>query len=326
MEETIMKKIMALVLALAMIAVAPLALASCADDGNYTVGIIQLIQHDALDAATKGFKDVLVEEFGDKITFVEHNANGDSTACTTAATDLVTKNVDLILGNATAALQAAANATETIPVLGTSITDYGTALNMEFSGGAVGGNISGTTDLAPLDQQAAMIKELYPEATKIGVLYCSAEPNSKYQANAIRAELKKLGYADENIKDYTFADSNDVASVSQSAAAFADVLYVPTDNTAASYGLTIKDNIGTDPLIAGEAGICGKCGIATLSIDYYELGRITGEMAVKILKGEAKVGELAIASVPAATITKQYNPARATEIGFTAPEGYTAIQ
>ena len=321
-----MKKIMALVLALAMIAVAPMALASCSNDGNYTVGIIQLIQHDALDAATKGFKDVLVEEFGDKITFVEHNANGDSTACTTAATDLVTKNVDLILGNATAALQAAANATETIPVLGTSITDYGTALNMKFDGGAVGGNISGTTDLAPLDQQAAMIKELYPDATKIGVLYCSAEPNSKYQANAIRAELKKLGYADENIKDYTFADSNDVASVSQSAAAFADVLYVPTDNTAASYSLTIKDNIGNDPLIAGEAGICAKCGIATLSIDYYELGRITGEMAVKILKGEAKVGELAIASVPAATITKQYNPARATEIGFTAPEGYTAIQ
>ncbi len=323
-----MKKIMALVLALLMVAAAPLALASCSGKGEYTVGIIQLIQHEALDAATKGFKDVLIAEFGEEnIKFEEVNAQGDSTICTTAATDLVNKNVDLILGNATAALQAAANATETIPVLGTSITDYGTALNMEFKGGAVGGNISGTTDLAPLDQQAAMINELYPRATypKVGLLYCSAEPNSKYQVTVIREELKKLGYADADIKDFPFADSNDIGAVSKGASEFADVLYVPTDNTAASFGATIKDNIGNDPLIAGESGICGLCGIATLSIDYYELGKITGEMAVKILKGEAKVGELEIASVPAATITKKYNTVRAAEIGFTAPEGYAAL-
>ena len=320
-----MKKITALVLALLLVVATPLALASCSGKGEYTVGIIQLIQHDALDAATKGFKDALTAEFGDKVTFIEHNASGESTACTTAANDLVTKNVDLILGNATAALQAAANATETIPVLGTSITDYGTALSMTFSGGAIGGNISGTTDLAPLDQQAAMIKELYPNSEKVGLLYCSAEPNSKYQATVIRAELIELGYADANIKDFTFADSNDVASVSQAAAAFADVLYVPTDNTAASFGATIKENIGNDPLIAGESGICGKCGVATLSIDYYQLGKITGEMAVKILKGEAKVGEMEIASVPAETITKKYNTVRAAEIGFTAPEGYAKL-
>jgi len=320
-----MKKIMALVLALLLVAAAPLALASCSGKGKYTVGIIQLIQHSALDAATKGFKDVLVEEFGDKVTFEEINAQGDSTACTTAANDLVSKKVDLILGNATAALQAAYNATEEIPVLGTSITDYGTALNITYSGGAIGGNVSGTTDLAPLDQQAKMIKDLYPSASKVGLLYCSAEPNSKYQADVIRAELIKLGYSNDNIKDFKFADSNDVASVSQSAAAFADVLYVPTDNTAASFGATIKDNIGNDPLIAGESGICSLCGIATLSIDYYELGKITGKMAVKILKGEAKVGEMAVESVPANTITKKYNATRATEIGFTAPEGYTAL-
>ena len=321
-----MKKIMALVLALLLVAAAPLALASCSGKSEYTVGIIQLIQHEALDAATQGFKDVLIAEFGEEnIKFEEINAQGDSTVCTTAATDLVNKNVDLILGNATAALQAAANATETIPVLGTSITDYGTALNMDFKGGAIGGNISGTTDLAPLDQQAAMIKELYPNSQKVGLLYCSAEPNSKYQVTVIREELKKLGYSNDNIKDFPFADSNELASVSQAAAAFADVLYVPTDNTAASFGATIKDNIGNTPLIAGEAGICGLCGVATLSIDYYELGKITGEMAVKILKGEAKVGELEIASVPAATITKKYNVARAAEIGFTAPEGYVAM-
>ena len=322
-----MKKLLALTLALLLVAATPLALASCnKEEDTYTVGIIQLIQHTALDAATKGFKDVLTEEFGDKVSFVEHNANGDSTACTTAAQDLVTKNVDLILGNATAALQAAYNATETIPVLGTSITDYGTALGITYNGGAIGGNVSGTTDLAPLDQQEQMIKDLYPGATKVGLLYCSAEPNSPYQANVIRAELIALGYADADIKEFKFADSNDVASVSQSAAAFADVLYVPTDNTAASFGNTIKDNIGSDPLIAGESGICSLCGIATLSINYEELGRITGKMAVKILKGEAKVGEMAVESVPASTIKKQYNAQRATEIGFTAPEGYTAIQ
>ena len=303
-----MKKIMALVLALLMVAAAPLALASCSGKGEYTVGIIQLIQHEALDAATKGFKDVLIAEFGEEnIKFEEVNAQGDSTICTTAATDLVNKNVDLILG--------------------TSVTEYGVALEIKDFSGTVGGNVSGTSDLAPLDQQAAMINELYPRATypKVGLLYCSAEPNSKYQVTVIREELKKLGYADADIKDFPFADSNDIGAVSKGASEFADVLYVPTDNTAASFGATIKDNIGNDPLIAGESGICGLCGIATLSIDYYELGKITGEMAVKILKGEAKVGELEIASVPAATITKKYNTVRAAEIGFTAPEGYAAL-
>ncbi len=323
-----MKKIVSLLLALLLIASMTATLASCSGNGKYKVGIIQLVQHQALDAATKGFKDVLIAEFGEEnIEFIEHNAAGESTACTTAANDLVTKKVDLILGNATAALQAAANATEKIPILGTSITDYATALSLtDYTGGAVGGNISGATDLAPLDQQAAMIKELFPNATKVGLLYCSAEPNSKYQADVIRAELVKLGYADADIKDFKFADSNDVASVSQSAAAFADVLYVPTDNTAASLAPTIKSNIGADPLIAGESGICSGCGVATLSIDYYELGKITGEMAVKILKGEAKVGEMAIESVPASTIEKKYNSERWTELELgEAPKGYVAL-
>lgn len=323
-----MKKITALVLALLLVVAAPLALASCSGKADYTVGIIQLIQHEALDAATKGFKDALIAELGeDKVEFIEHNASGESTACTTAATDLVNKNVDLILGNATAALQAAANATTTIPVLGTSITDYTTALSLQnYTGGAVGGNISGTTDLAPLDGQAAMMKELFPNATTVGLIYCSGEPNSKYQATVMRAELIELGYTDANIKDFTFADSNDVAAVSQAAASFADVLYVPTDNTAANVKATIKDNIGNDPLIAGEAGICNGCGVATLSIDYYELGQITGKMAAKILKGEAKVGDMAIESVPADSIKKMYNAARWEELGLgAAPAGYTAL-
>ncbi len=321
------KKILSIVLACALLATLSLSFASCnKDDGKYTVGIIQLIQHSALDAATKGFKDVLIAEFGENVTFEEGNAQGDSDTCNTIANDLVNKKVDLILGNATAALQAAYNATETIPVLGTSITDYGTALNMTFNGGAIGGNVSGTTDLAPLDQQAAMIKELFPESQKVALLYCSGEPNSLYQANVIKDELVKLGYTAENIKAFAFTNSADVGPVSQGAAAFADVIYVPTDNTAAAFGETIKANIGNDPLVAGESGTCAKCGVATLSIDYYELGKITGEMAVKILKGEAKVGEMAVQSVPAATIKKQYNAARWEELQLgAAPEGYTAI-
>lgn len=323
------KKIVALTLAVLMAASLCTGLASCKkDDGKYTVGIIQLIQHEALDAATQGFKDVLIAEFGEEnITFVEGNAQGDSEKCTTIANDLVNKKVDLILGNATAALQAAYNATETIPVLGTSITDYGTALNMKFNGGAIGGNVSGTTDLAPLDQQAAMITELFPSAQKVGILYCSAEPNSEYQAIEIRKELIKLGLTEANIKDFTFSDSNDVSSASNLAAAFADVIYIPTDNTAAAFGETINASIGNVPVIAGESGICSKCGVATLSIDYYELGKITGEMAVQILKGEAEVGKMAVASVPANTIKKQYNATKweALNLGA-APAGYTAIQ
>ncbi|MBQ9779242.1 MAG: ABC transporter substrate-binding protein [Clostridia bacterium] len=329
-----MKKIIALALALLMVAAMPLALASCNKDPEqdpdktYTVGIIQLIEHVALDAATKGFKDALVAELGEgKVTFIEQNAQGQSETCTTIAGDLVSKKVDLILGNATAALQAAYNATETIPVLGTSITDYASALGLDnYAGGAVGCNVSGTTDLAPLDQQAAMIKELFPNATKVGLIYCSAEPNSKYQVNVVREELVKLGYADADIKDFPFADSNDHSSVSQAAAAYADVLYVPTDNAVANAPELVKNNIGNDPLVAGEAGICAGCGVATLSIDYYELGKITGKMAAKILKGEAKVGEMAVESVPAATITKKYNPVRWEELQLgEAPEGYTAL-
>ena len=319
-----MKKVLALTLACLMLASLGLGLASCGNKGDYTVGIIQLVQHEALDAATKGFKDALVAEFGDKVEFIEHNAQGDSNACNTAANDLVTKKVDLIMANATPALQSAASATTEIPILGTSVTDYVTALDIkgEFNG-VVGGNISGTSDLAPLDKQAAMIKELYPNAATIGLLYCSAEANSKFQATEIRKELIALGWDDASIKDFTFSASSDVATVSATAAAACDVLYVPTDNTAADCTETILGAIGNTPVIAGEAGICSGCGVATLSIDYYELGKITGEMAVKILKGEKKVSEMAIEYAPATT--KMYNADRCQALGLTLPTDYVAI-
>ena len=319
-----MRKITALVLALLLIVAAPLTLASCKKDTEYTVGIIELMEHPALSAATKVFKDALVKEFGDKVKFEEGNAQGDSTACTTIAETLVSKNVDLILGKATPSLLAAYNKTTTIPILGTSVTDYGVALELDDFDGTVGGNVSGTSDFVDPAGYADMIEELFPAATKIAMLYCSAEPNSVFQAELLEEILIERDFDPENIKTFTFADSNDIAAVSASAAAFADVIYVPTDNTAASNAALIKANIGNDPVIAGEEGICTGCGIATLSIDYYALGYKTGEMAVKILKGEADISEMAVETL---TATKLYNTERWAELELgEVPEGYTAIE
>ena len=251
-----------------------------AEEGKtYNVGICQLVQHVALDAATKGFRDALTEKLGDRVTFDEQNAAGDTATATTICNNLVAENVDLILANATPALQSAAAATNTIPILGTAITEYGVALDIDGFDGTVGGNISGTSDLAPLDAQAAMVSELFPDAKTVGIVYCSAEPNSKYQADTVEKYLQDAGLT---VTIYTFADSNDIASVMGEACANNEVLYIPTDNTAASCTEAIN-NVAQPagvPIICGEEGLMSGCGVATLSIDYYGLGYTTGEMAV----------------------------------------------
>ena len=201
------------------------------EGGSYTVGICQLVQHAALDAATQGFKDALTEELGDAVTFDEQNAQGDSNTCSTIINSFVSSDVDLILANATPALQAAQAGTNEIPILGTSVTEYGVALGIDGFDGTVGGNISGTSDLAPLDEQAAMLHELFPDAKNVGLLYCSAEANSQYQVDTVKAALEELGYTCEY---YAFSDSNDLSSIATKAASENDVLYVPTDNTAAA--------------------------------------------------------------------------------------------
>lgn len=183
-------------------------------NAKYTVGICQLVQHEALDAATKGFKDYLTEKLGDDVVFDEQNAQGDSATCATIVNSFVSKNEDLILANATAPLQSAAAATTDIPILGTSVTDYATALDISDWSGTTGRNISGTSDLAPLSEQAAMLNELFPDAKNVGLLYCSAEANSQYQIDVIKEELEKLNYT---CTAYSFVDSNDIASVVQSA-------------------------------------------------------------------------------------------------------------
>ena len=308
-------KMLKKILTLALVATLLLALAACGntnDKETYTVGICQLLPHPALDAATKGFMESLQAELGaENVTFLNENAGNEINVCTTIITNLINKKVDLIMANATPALTAAVNGTDTIPVLGTSITEYGTALGIDDFNGLVGSNVSGTSDLAPLDQQAQMILDLFPEAKTVAMLYCMGEPNSKYQVKVISDILKDAGIT---VIDKAFTDSNDVSVVAASAAAEADVIYVPTDNTAAGCAQTIGGVIGKTPLIAGEEGICSGCGVATLTINYYDLGVATGKMAAKILKGEADISEMPIEY--AAQFTKKYNPEICADLGI----------
>ena len=295
---------------------------SASGSQTYTVGIIQQVQHEALDAATQGFQDALTELLGDSVTIDPQNASGDTANCTTIANNFVSQGVDLIMANGTTALQAAATGTSTIPILGTSITEYGVALGLTDFSGTVGGNISGTSDLAPLDQQADMIVEWMPEAKKVGLLYCSAEANSQYQVDEVQKYLEAKGVT---ATQYAFSDSNDLSSVCQKAADENDALYVPTDNTVAA-NTGIVDGIcrpAKKPVFAGEEGICAGCGVATLSISYYDLGYTTGEMAVKILKGEADISTMPIEYTD---VTKKYNKAVCDDLGLTVPEGYEAIE
>jgi putative ABC transport system substrate-binding protein len=294
------------------------------DDTVYTVGICQLMQHDALDAATQGFQDALVDALGeDHVKFDLQNAQGDSTTCSTIVTGFVSNSYDLIMANATPALQAAVSATDTIPIVGTSVTDYATALAYDSWDGTTGINVTGTSDLAPLDQQEQMILELVPDVQKVAILYCSAEANSVYQASVIESYLDADGVA---YQEYTFADSNDLQSVVTAAIADCDVVYVPTDNTAAS-NMTIVANVCEPagiPVICGEEGMCSNGGLATLSISYYDIGYAAGEMAAEILTQGTNPGDMTIGT--AATTVKEYNADYAAAIGFTMPEDYVAIE
>lgn len=294
-----------------------------AGEKTYTIGICQRAPHSALDAATKGFCDYLEEKLGDKVTFIKNDAGGDAAYCMMIMNNFLSENVDLIMANATAALQAAQSATGDIPVLGTSVTEYGVALDITCVDGKTGVNISGTSDLAPLDQQAAMLKELFPDAKEVGLLYCASEANSTYQVEVMTKELTALGY---HCTEYAFVDSSDVASMTSTACQNSDVLYVPTDNVAADCSEAIRNVVEVEnvPVIAGEEGICSGCGVATLSISYYELGRITGEMAYEVLCEGADISQMAIRYAP--TPTKKYNAELCGILGVTVPEDYVAIE
>ncbi|MFI3141458.1 MAG: ABC transporter substrate-binding protein [Clostridia bacterium] len=327
-----MKKLLALAMALVML----FAFAACStttdeetttevvlDDVVYNIGICQLVQHDALDAATLGFMDALTELLGDNVTFDEQNASGDSATCSTITNQFVADGVDLIMANATNAMLAAAASTADIPILGTSITDYSSALEIDDWTGSTGLNISGTSDLAPLDEQAQMIVDLMPDVEKVSILYCSAESNSKYQSDEITGYLEALGI---EVEVYTFADTNDLSSVLYSAIDDCDALYVPTDNAVAS-NTELINNIclpAEIPVFCGEEATCSGCGVATLTIQYYDIGYATGLMAYEILVNGADVSTMEIEFAP--EFTYKYNADICAELGIEVPDTYEAIE
>ncbi len=316
-----MKKLIALALAAMML----LGLCACgkdAADETYSVGICQLQQHVALDDATQGFIDALTDELGDKVSIDTQNAGGEFTVCTTIVNQFLSEEVDLIMANATPALQAAVAATTETPILGTSVTEYGVALGIENFTGTVGGNVSGASDLASLEAQAEMVKEWFPDVKTVALLYCSSEANSQYQVDVMKENLEAMGYTCEY---YAFSDSNDLALVVESATTNCDLIYVPTDNTVAS-NTAIIDNIcrpAGQPVIGGDGGICGGCTVATLCIEYYDLGYTTGLMAARVLTGEADISEMPIEYAEATAV---YNEEICADLGLTPPEGYVVLE
>lgn len=303
---------------------APEAAPTDASDDSYTIGICQLMQHDALDAATQGFQDALTEKLGDKVTFDLQNAQGDSTTCSTIVTGFVSNGYDLIMANATPALQAAMSATSDIPILGTSVTDYATALadeNMDATVGT-GINVSGTSDGVSAQLYADLVAELVPEAKKVSILYCSAEANSVVQAEQFEECMTALG---AECNTFTFSDSNDMQSVVTSAIEDCDALYIPTDNTAAS-NMTIVANACQPagvPVICGEENMTANGGLATVSISYYDIGYMCGEQAYEILVNGADISTMPIGY--SENPVKEYNAEFADAIGFEIPEGFAPI-
>nr|MCR5355722.1 ABC transporter substrate-binding protein [Lachnospiraceae bacterium] len=292
-------------------------------NAKYKVGVCQLVQHAALDAATEGFTAALKDELGDEVSVEVQNASGDSATCATICNTFVSEGVDLIMGNATPALVSASQATASIPIVGTSITDYATALDISDWNGKTGINVTGASDLAPLDKQAELLKELFPDAKKVGIVYCTAEANSKYQSTEITKTLKSMGY---EVTEFTFSDSNDIQSVVTNACSNSDVLYIPTDNQAAAATETIN-NVALAakvPIVCGEEGICEGCGVATLSISYYDMGYNAGKMAAKILKEGADPSTMDIQY--SNEFTKKYNADICKTLGITPPDGYVAIE
>ena len=265
--------------------------ASASADKTYKIGILQLVEHTALDAANKGFVAAL-DESGLKYEADQQNAQNDQSACATIASKFVGDEKDLIFVIATPAAQAVAGATSDIPIVGTAITDYASA-DLVKDNDKPGTNVTGTSDMNPVDEQIAMLHKVLPDAKHVGLLFASNEANSELQVEMAEAALDKLGLTHDR---YTVSNSNEIQSVVESMVGNVDALYTPTDNTIAT-GMQQVGQIAKEhklPIIPGEKGVCDQGGLCTLSIDYTELGHMAGEMAVKILKGESKPADMAI--------------------------------
>lgn len=293
-----------------------------AKEGAFKIGIIQLVEHDALDKAREGFIDDLKENGfvdGENIVIDYQNAQADQSNLKTISQRFVQNDDDLILAIATGAAQSVAAETSDIPILGTAITDYEAAQLVE-SNDAPGGNVSGTTDLTPVEKQVELLKEMMPDVKTLGVLYNSSEVNSEIQAQMAQEAAEKEGI---ECKTATVTNTNDIAQVMESIAGDVDAIYIPTDNTFASAMATVS-KIAEEyklPTICGEQGMVESGGLATVGIDYYKLGKQTGEMAVKILKDGANVAEMPIESLDDTNICLNIDTAEA--IGYEFPQSVT---
>ncbi|WP_321972366.1 ABC transporter substrate-binding protein [Paratractidigestivibacter sp.] len=288
--------------------------ASSSSDGtaSYKIGVVQLTEHSALDATNAGFVEA-VNASGLSVTIDQQNAQNDQSACQTIASKFVGDGVDLIYAIATPAAQAAAAATSDIPIVGSAITDYA-ASGLVKDNDKPGTNVTGASDLTPVAEQLQMMQKVLPDVKKVGLLYCSAESNSDIQIASAKEELDALGIAYD---EYAVSSSNEIQSVVESAVGKVDALYAPTDNTiaagAAQVGQICKEN--KIPFVTGEEGMCNAGGLFTLSINYTDLGKLAGEMAVKILKGEAKPADMAIEHLSTSELVVVKNEEMAAAIG-----------
>ena len=317
MEDLRMKKalifFLILILSISMIA-------GCAGDQNkvLNIGIVQLVEHPALDASYQGFVDALKAagyEDGKNIKISYQNGQGDQATCQTIAQKFLNDKVDLVLAIATPAAQAAANVIKEIPILITAVTDPESSM-LVASNKNPGGNVTGTSDLTPVLQQLELLKKLIPSAQKVAVLYSAGETNSVFQYNLALAAGPELGL---EIIDSAITNMADIQTVVTSLVGKCDAIYIPTDNNLASAmaTVTLVTEPAKLPVIVGEEGMVSNGGLATVGINYYNLGYQTGEMAVKILKGEAKPADMPIEYQNDVSVS--INEAQAELFGITIP-------
>ena len=317
------KRLIAIVL---MVAMAITLMAGCSSKEKvFKIGVNQYVTHAALDASYKGFVDALADAGyvdGEKIKIDLENAQADQATANTIATKLVNDNNDLILAIATPSAQAVANATKDIPILVTAVTDPAGS-GLVASNEAPGGNVSGTSDLTPIKGQIELLTKLVPTAKTVAILYCSSESNSKIQAEMAKAACTEYGLTS---MDATVSTSNEIQQVVQSLVGKVDAIYAPTDNVIAS-GMATVSMVANDngiPIICGEEGMVDNGGLATYGIDYYKLGRLTGEQAVQIIEGKATTDTMPIAYLPADQYTLKINEDVAAKLGITIPEDLKA--
>ncbi len=288
------------------------------DEKVFQIGIVQLAEHPALDEATRGFKEFLTEKLGDKVQFNVQNAQGEQTNCTTIVNQFVSSKVDLIMANATNAVKAAREATSDIPIVGTSVTDY-VFSGLVASNEAPGANVTGASDMNPVNVQVQLMKTLCPEVKTVGIVINSGEENSAIQAEEAKTAFEAEGFA---VKIYSVADTNEIQTVVTAACNEVDAFYEPTDNLIAANVPTMS-NITTaagKPVICGEGGMCESGFLATYAISYYELGRAAGEQAYNILVNGADPATTPIFFFDVSQLTLVVNEQNAAELGITIPE------